>query len=186
MPRPIFAPRASRPGRLLPLLLLSSLAACDSAESSEPDTPAQTPSAQEPATPTKAASLLAPPPGPAPTAAVVPTLYVGGSLQTAGRPARGAELVYAVTWDGMDPTKLKWADMRTGDEGNFVIELPGNLRQFNRELQLVLRPRKPASSPFKFLRTDLPDPLPQGPVSLGTLTIERREMPEGDAQASDG
>ncbi|MHC4376218.1 MAG: hypothetical protein ACYS26_06445 [Planctomycetota bacterium] len=193
MPRPTHNPCASRPahrasrtGRLLPLLLAGSLAACGSSESSEPEAPEQTPAAAESVTATKTAGLLTTAPDGAAPEVVVPTLYVGGRLQTAGRPARGAELVYAVTWDGMDQTKLKWTDMRTGDEGEFVIELPGSLRQFNRELQLVLRPRKPASSPFKFLRTDLPYPLPQGPVNLGPLTIERREMPGDDAQASDG
>lgn len=185
------ADRASRSGRLLPLLLAGSLAACGSSESSESDAPDQASAVAEAPTATQAptyagipavtktAGLLAPASKSTSADAIVPTLYVGGRLQTAGRPARGAELVYAVTWDGMDQTKLKWTDMRTGDEGDFVIELPGSVRQLNRELQLVLRPRKPASSPFKFLRTDLPYPLPQGPVSLGALTIERREMTDG-------
>lgn len=197
MPRPTqlsrasrSAPSASRPGRLLSLLLAGSLAACGSSEPNAPDptdrTPAAAESTPEPEAATKTAGLLTPNPGNASADAVVPTLFVGGRLQTAGRPARGAELVYAVTWDGMDQTKLKWTDMRTGEEGEFVIELPGSMRQFNRELQLVLRPRRPANSPFKFLRTDLPYPLPQGPVNLGALTIERREMPGGDAEASDG
>lgn len=189
MPRPNFRPRPTAPGRLIPLLLASSLVACGSSESSEPsqpETPADASANEKPESPAKTAGILPQAPETPPAEAVVPTLFVGGRLQTAGRPARGAELLYAVTWDGMEQSKLKWTDMRTSDEGTFVLELPGTLRQFNRELELVLRPRRPANSPFKFLRTNLPYPLPQGPVNLGALTIERREMPGGDAEASDG
>jgi hypothetical protein len=183
MLRRLFRPRTPHVNRLAALLLVGGSVACGG---SEPPQAAGTTSAPN-------GGALSKPEGVASkgveTPATVPSpsmLYVGGRLQTAERPLRRGELVYAVTWEGMEPDKLKWVDMRTTEEGTFVLELPGFLRQLDQELELVLRPNKPANSPFKYLRADLPYPLPQGPVNLGALTIERREAQRGDAQDSNG
>ena len=180
-------------GRVLSLIVAASLAACDSSEPSESKLLDSTATAEgstelaseATATAPEAADSVVSASASATAEAVMLSLYVGGRLELAGRPVRGAELVCGVTWEGMDPARLKWRDLRTGDEGNFVIELPGNLRRLDRELELVLRPIKPARSPFKFTSIDLPFPLPQGPVNLGALTIERRDMPQSAGQSLD-
>lgn len=180
-------------GRVLSLIVAASLAACDSSEPSESKLLDPTPTVEGStelapkveATAPEAVDPVASASASATAEAVVPSLYVGGRLELAGRPVSGAELVCALIWEGMDPARLKWRDLRTGGEGNFVIELPGNLRRLDRELELVLRPIKPDRSPFRFTRINLPFPLPQGPINLGALTIERREMPQSAGQSLD-
>lgn len=170
------------------------LAGCGSSESSpqssEPSTQTSQAEAAGAQAPAVSGKTPAPNAGPgatqkklagnkAPADPTAPTLYVGGRLQTADRPAAGAELAYAVVWEDMDDSRIQWFDLTADEGGAFILDLPGIYRDTGRELSVILRPRKPKQSPFKYLNAELPFPLPEGPVNLGTLTIERREGTHG-------